>query len=96
MKTNLQKLRKEAGWKSAHAFADHMGISRSTYTHYEQGDIVMPLDRAWAFADEFDVTLDELMGRTPPTQAAKAESQTERTRRVLMAMVDLLDENEEG
>lgn len=96
MNTNLQKLRKQAGWKSAHAFADHMGISRSTYTHYEQGNIVMPLDKACAFADEFDVSLDELLGRTPPTKKARQESQAERRRKVLYAMIDLLDESEGG
>ena len=65
MKTNLQELRKAAGFTSAKAFAKHFGVNENTYTGYEQGK-PMSLDQAWAFADEFDVTLDELAGRKRP------------------------------
>lgn len=63
MKTNLQKLRIAAGFRSANAFADHIEINRGTYTNYEQGKRELTLERAWYFADIFGVTLDELAGR---------------------------------
>ena len=66
MKTNLQKLRKAAGFKSAKEFAKHIGMSLGTYTDYEQGRRDFALDRAWQFADIFKCSLDELAGRESP------------------------------
>lgn len=63
MKTNLQALRKRAGYRSAKSFAEHVGISVGTYTDYEQGRISLSLERAWEFADILNCTLDELAGR---------------------------------
>lgn len=63
MKTNLQKLRKDAGYRSAKAFAEHIGMSVDTYTGYEQGKRKFSLEQAWIFADELQVSLDELAGR---------------------------------
>ena len=63
MKTRLQELRKQAGYKSANAFADYAGIKRGTYTDYEQGRIVPPIEKLWELADIFDVSLDYLVGR---------------------------------
>lgn len=40
-----------------------MNIPLPTYTDYEQGKHVFSLERACDFADEFDCTLDELVGR---------------------------------
>lgn len=65
MKTRLQELRKAAGFKSAKAFAEHYGINLNTYTGYEQGK-PLSLEQAWAFADFFDCSLDELAGRDRP------------------------------
>lgn len=77
MKTNLQILRKRAGFKSAKAFAEHIGMNPGSYTNYEQGIRMMNLEVAWKLADEFGCTLDELAGReapaitfTDPSQAA--------------------------
>lgn len=66
MKTQLQAMRKRAGYKSAKAFADHIGMPVGTYTDYEQGRRMFTLERAWEFADALDCTLDELAGRKPP------------------------------
>lgn len=66
MKTNLQAVRKAAGYKSAKAFAEHMGMSVGTYTQYEQGQISLSLEKAWEFADALDCSLDELAGRKRP------------------------------
>lgn len=64
MKTNLQKMRKRAGYKSAKAFADAMGISKDTYTGYEQGRISFTVEKACEFADALGCSLDELAGRS--------------------------------
>ncbi|MBR5814333.1 MAG: UDP-N-acetylmuramoyl-L-alanyl-D-glutamate--2,6-diaminopimelate ligase [Bacteroidaceae bacterium] len=66
MKTNLQALRKAAGFKSARAFAEHIGMNLRTYTSYEQGEAVMSLEVAWNLANVLNCSLDELAGRTPP------------------------------
>lgn len=63
MKTNLQQLRKAAGYNSARAFAEAVGISVNTYTGYEQDRIKLTLERAWLLADFLGCTLDELAGR---------------------------------
>lgn len=63
MKYNLQAMRKRAGFKSARAFAEHMGMSLNTYNNYEQGRNSLTLEKAWEFADELNCTLDELAGR---------------------------------
>ena len=67
--THLQAARKAAGFKSAKAFADHIGLSKDTYTGYEQGRISLSYERAWEFADALDCTLDALGGRKPPEHA---------------------------
>lgn len=73
MKSNLQAMRKRAGYKSAVAFAEHMGINPYTYTDYEQGRIALSLEQAWEFADELHCTLDELAGRDfhPPGEVVQ-------------------------
>ena len=66
MKTNLQNMRKAAGYKSAAAFAESLELSVNTYTAYEQGRHSMTLETAWEFADALNCTLDELAGREWP------------------------------
>lgn len=51
MKTKLQAMRKRAGFKSANAFADHIGMNRKTYVNYEQHVSRITLEQAWEFAD---------------------------------------------
>lgn len=63
MKTQLQRIRKERGFKSAKAFADHIGMNPHTYTDYEQGRRTFTLESAWEFADALECTLDDLAGR---------------------------------
>ncbi len=87
-KTALQKLRREAGYKSAAAYADHMGYPRTSYTEYEQGRAALPLERAWAIADDLGVTLDALVGRTPPAADTPAR-QRELARLVALALLDI-------
>ena len=80
MKTKLQELRKKAGYKSAFAYADHLEIGRSSYTDYEQGRTPLPLDKAWLIADDLGVSLDELVGRTPPAPHPCAEMDEDKRR----------------
>ncbi len=63
MKTQLQRIRKERGFKSAKEFADYIGMSVRTYTNYEQGITSPTLEKAWEFADALECTLDDLAGR---------------------------------
>ena len=67
MENSLRKIRKAAGYKSARAFAEAIGMPPTTYTKYEQaaddGEISMPLKSAWAIADALGCTIDALVGR---------------------------------
>ena len=65
-RSNLQAMRKRAGFKSAREFAEHAGINVKTYTNHEQGDASMSLLQAWEYADLLNCTLDELAGRKSP------------------------------
>ena len=65
-RSNLQAMRKRAGFKSAREFAEHAGINAKTYTNHEQGDVSMSLLQAWEYADLLNCTLDELAGRKSP------------------------------
>lgn len=62
----LKRLRREAGFKSARAFAEHAGMSVSAYTSYEQGRSNMNLLVAAKIADLLGCTLDEMAGRDVP------------------------------
>ena len=74
---NLQRLRKAAGFSSAVAFAEKVGINKNTYTQYEQGISGLSYERAWELADALECSLDELGGREWPgeQQALSAEEQ---------------------
>lgn len=63
---NLQRLRKNGGYSSAKAYAEHMGYNPNTYTQYEQGLISISYERAWEIADDLGCTLDDIGGRKPP------------------------------
>ena len=67
MQNNLQHLRRADGWKSAKAFAEHIGMNPSTYAGYEQGNRPITLDDAHVFADALGCTIDDIAGRKTPT-----------------------------
>ena len=75
MKTGLQEMRKRAGYKSARAFADTIGMPVRTYTNYEQGTSQLTIENAWRFADALGCSLDDLVGRRYTTPA-KRKSET--------------------
>lgn len=65
-KRNLQRLRRTAGYRTAADFAEASGIS--DYIMYERSpetadETVIPLSVAWKFADEYGVSIDEIVGR---------------------------------
>lgn len=62
-KPGLQKMRKEAGWKSARAFAEYIGVPVDTYTQWEQGKRTLNIETAWDLADALGCTIDEIAGR---------------------------------
>lgn len=65
---SLRKLRREAGFTSARAFAEHIGIPAPTYAKYEQmddgPDTPMPIKNAWTIADALGCSIDALVGRS--------------------------------
>ena len=63
---NLQSIRKKAGFNSAKAFAEYIGMPVSAYTEYEQGRNGFTYEQAWEFADALGCTLDDLGGRGVP------------------------------
>lgn len=95
MRYKLQEMRKRAGYKSARAFAERMGMSVSTYTNYEQGVRALSLEQAWEFADVLDCTLDELAGRDfqPPGETIAYEDS--RQERMNSAFEELGDETKD-
>lgn len=90
MRTQLQAMRKKAGFKSAKAFADSIGMNPATYTDYEQGRRAFTLEKAWEFADVLECSLDELAGRRwPPEDLASIDPR----RRAMIESYDALTDD---
>ena len=66
--TALQRMRKIAGYKSAKAFAEAVGINPNTYTDWEQGRHMLSYEQAWQLADALECSMDELGGRQWPPE----------------------------
>ena len=66
-KRTLQRLRREAGYRSAKEFAEALGIPGSTYARYERAgdgaDCSIPLPAAWQIADKLGCSIDLVIGR---------------------------------
>ncbi|HJG37735.1 helix-turn-helix domain-containing protein [Enorma phocaeensis] len=66
-KRTLQRLRRQAGFRSAKDFAESLGIPSSTYARYERAgdgvDCGIPLPAAWQIADAFGCSIDLVVGR---------------------------------
>ena len=88
---NLQNARKKAGFRSAKAFADALGMSTASYTDYEQGRTAMSYERAWQIADVLNCSLDELGGRNFQPAAYSDPRQ-----QALNHSYSLLDEKSKG
>lgn len=72
--SHLQAARKKAGFKSAKAFAEHMGMNVYTYTDYEQGRHTIDAERLWQFADALGASMDDVAGRPWPPEGAESPS----------------------
>ena len=63
----LQNLRREAGYASARAFAERLGIPAPTYAKYERQpespDNRIPMGAAWKIADALGCSIDVVVGR---------------------------------
>lgn len=66
-KRTLQRLRREAGYRSAKDFAAVLGIPASTYARYERQpegpECAIPLSSAWQIADALGCSIDLIVGR---------------------------------
>ena len=64
---SLRRLRRAAGFSSAKAFAESVGIPAPTYAKYEQivdgPETPMPIKNAWVIADKLGCTIDAIVGR---------------------------------
>lgn len=70
MASNLQELRKSAGYKNANDFAEAHKIPPSTYSRYESSPNKIPLRAAWQLADALGTTIDAIVGREVPAPSA--------------------------
>jgi transcriptional regulator with XRE-family HTH domain len=59
---NLRQLRIDSGL-SVNQMADRLSVKPDTYRKWESETNAIPLEKAWACADVFHCTLDELAGR---------------------------------
>lgn len=62
--TPLRTIRFARGWRSARRFANAVGVKYTTYISHEKGR-PMSLESAWLYADTLEVSIDEILGRTP-------------------------------
>ena len=70
---NLKAIREQAGYKSAAAFARHIGMPANTYRNYESDSRSMSLDVACRICENLDCTLDELIGENAEYTADEAQ-----------------------
>lgn len=71
MTTNLQDMRRRAGFASARDFAAAAGFQPTTYQRYEANADKIPVKAAWRIADALGTTIDAVVGRDQ--QAASAQ-----------------------
>lgn len=78
MPSTLLQLRRRAGYRSAQDYAEHMGIPMSTYGRYESNPGRIPLERAWAIADDLGCPIDAVVGRVELAQADDQRGEVQR------------------
>ena len=61
--TRIRDLREDHDWKQEYV-AGVLGIRQTTYSKYELGKILVPIDMLIQLADLYDVSLDYLVGRS--------------------------------
>lgn len=103
-KRTLQRLRREAGYRSAKDFAAALGIPASTYARYERQSegpgCAIPLASAWQIADALGCSIDLVLGRQDidaaagPTLDERAAALSLGSREALGAFVDFLEQRD--
>lgn len=73
---SLRRLREEAGYSTACAFAQSLGVTRTTYSRYEKDPSKIPLPAAWRMADALGCTIDDVVGRTRTAAPSENEVQS--------------------
>ena len=71
---SLSRLRKKHGLRQID-IAERTGMPLRSYQHYERGEQGPTLSKLITLADFYGVTLDELVGRTPPESAGTDEEE---------------------
>ncbi len=64
--STLAEIRKEAGYRSARAFAEELGVPTATYSRYELTPDKIPMQAAWRIADFLGCPIDTVVGRAAP------------------------------
>ncbi len=59
----IRSLREDRDWKQQDV-AELLGIRQTTYSKYELGKILVPIDMLIKIADIYQVSLDYLVGRS--------------------------------
>ena len=59
----IRDLREDRDWTQAHV-ANLLGVRQTTYSKYELGKILVPIDMLIMLADLYHVSLDYLAGRS--------------------------------
>ncbi|WP_297034028.1 helix-turn-helix domain-containing protein [uncultured Enorma sp.] len=91
----LQRLRREAGYRSAKEFAEALGIPSSTYARYERAgdgaDCGIPLPAAWQIADKLGCSIDLVVGHED-IDASKFTTMQERIDSLSRSSSEMLDD----
>ena len=94
-KRTLQRLRREAGYRSAKEFAEALGIPGSTYARYERAgdgaDCGIPLPAAWQIADMLGCSIDLVVGREDIDASCSKNTINERIESLPYSSLELLE-----
>ena len=94
-KRTLQRLRREAGYRSAKEFAEALGIPGSTYARYERAgdgaDCGIPLPAAWQIADKLGCSIDLVIGREDIDASCSKNTINERIESLPYSSLELLE-----
>ena len=94
-KRTLQRLRRQAGYRSAKEFAEALGIPGSTYARYERaGDGAgcgIPLPAAWQIADKLGCSIDLVIGREDIDASCRKNTINERIESLSYSSLELLE-----
>lgn len=78
MASTLLELRRQAGYKTAKEFAEHIGVPVPTYTRYEANPEKIPLKAAWSLADELGCSIDAVVDRNHVEDAEAMKGEVQR------------------